>query len=126
MSPFDFLNDITSKKENIIQDSESEYVPFLVNRGLSQHIDCLLQANQMNQLHFLDKKMQFDYLFHSIVAKKRFGKWAKAETQENLDLVCEYYQCNENRGKEILCLLSEQDIMRLKEKTFKGGTLSNK
>ena len=64
MNPFEFLNSINTTKKNLITDSdtEKEYNPFLVNRGLSNFIDTVFVANEMNQRHFMDKKMQYDFL----------------------------------------------------------------
>ena len=43
MSPFDYVNQILQGKKQLIVDdvTESEYVPFLVNRSLSYQIDCV-------------------------------------------------------------------------------------
>ena len=58
MKPFDFINSITYKKD-IVMDSNGEaaYNPFLTNRALSQFIDCVLLANEMNQRHHVDNKL---------------------------------------------------------------------
>ena len=60
MSPFDYVNQILQGKKQLIVDdvTESEYVPFLVNRSLSYQIDCLSYANEMNRRSFIDKKLQ--------------------------------------------------------------------
>ena len=52
MTPFDYLNAINQSKENLIVDelSEKEYVPFVVNKGLSYFPDTILYANEMNRL----------------------------------------------------------------------------
>ena len=60
MSPFDYLNAIMQNKKQLIVDEETEreYSPFMVNRGLSYHKDCIMYANEMNTKHYLDKKLQ--------------------------------------------------------------------
>ena len=60
MSPFDYVNQILQGKKQLIVDdvTESEYVPFLVNRSLSYQIDCVSYANEMNRRSFIDKKLQ--------------------------------------------------------------------
>jgi hypothetical protein len=57
MNPFDYVNQILQGKKQLIVDeaTESEYVPFLVNRSLSYHVDCIAYANEMNRRHHLDK-----------------------------------------------------------------------
>ena len=57
----DWLNSINQTKKNLIDEDpslEKEYPPYIVNRCLSGHLDCILFVNEMNQSHFLDKKMQ--------------------------------------------------------------------
>ena len=79
MNPFDFVNAICDSKQNLIIDDISEklYTPFMVNRSLSYHYDTVLLANEMNQRHFLDKKLQNDFLINIVRRKKRFAKWIK-------------------------------------------------
>ena len=62
-NPFDYATSILQTKKQLIVDelTEKDYNPFLVNRALSQHKDCVLFANEMNRRHFTDKKMQFDF-----------------------------------------------------------------
>jgi len=60
----DWLNSINFTKQNLLEDDEnviSEYPPFIINRCLSGHLDCVLFANEMNKYHFLDKDMQYKY-----------------------------------------------------------------
>ena len=93
MKPFDFVNSINHKKNNMMRDTEndelaeSSYVPFLTNRSLSYFPDTLFYANQMNILHNADNKLQYEYLLNSISPKKRFAKWVKAEDNDDLEMV---------------------------------------
>ena len=44
MELFDFLNDISHKKKGVIRDdplAEKDYNPYVINKFLSQHIDCI-------------------------------------------------------------------------------------
>ena len=50
----DWLNSINFTKEDLSEDMKS-YPPYIVNRCLSGHIDCVLFANEMNKHHHLDK-----------------------------------------------------------------------
>ena len=62
MNPFEFVKSINEKTGNLIandQDMERQYMPFLVNRGLSFTADTILAANEMNSVPFLDKKLQY-------------------------------------------------------------------
>lgn len=120
---FRFLNAINNSKENLIVDdyTENEYIPFLNNRGLSYFPDTVLYANDMNIYNQIDKKLQFEYLLYSISKRKRYSKWYKSEPNENIDFISEVYSCNKTRAKEILSLLTDDQIAMLKEQNFKGG-----
>lgn len=124
MSPFDYVNSILQNKKNLIVDEETEkgYAPFLVNRSLSYHIDTVPFANEMNRRHFLDKKMQFDFLLNTVRSKKRpFAKWAKAEKNDDLECIKQIYGFSDTKARDALRLLSDEQIQELKEKTDIGG-----
>ena len=69
----DWLNSINQTKKNLIDEDpslEKEYPPYVVNRCFSGHLDAIMFANEMNQYHFLPKKMQYDF-FLNISGKRR-------------------------------------------------------
>ena len=80
MTPFDFINAILVNKKNLLKDDDlatKEYVPFIVNRGLSLHLDCVLYANEMNLRPFIDKDQQFLFLLNTIrPMKRKFGSFS--------------------------------------------------
>ena len=125
MSPFDFLNAINSTKENLFEkdpQAGKDYKPFLINRGLSYFPDTVFYANQMNQHPGLDKDMQFFFFLNIISRKKRFSKWSKKDAStESLDLVKEYYGYSSENANEALKMLSEENLIMIKEKLYKGG-----
>ena len=123
MTPFDYLNAINQTKENLIVDelSEKEYVPFVVNKGLSYFSDTILYANEMNGLHLLDNKAQFLYLLNSIRPRKRFGKWHKNELTDDLKIISEYFGYSYAKAKQIQNLISSDQLNTMKEKLQKGG-----
>lgn len=124
MSPFDFVNEILQGKKQLIVDEETEaaYAPFLVNRALSYHKDCIMYANEINRRHFVDKKVQFDYLINTVRSKKRpFNKWVKPEKSEDLECIKKYYGLSNSKAREALRLLTDEQIQELKEKTDIGG-----
>ena len=122
--PFDYVNEILQGKKQLIIDelTEKEYVPFLTNRALSQHRDCVLLANEMNQRHHLDKKMQNDFLLNTVRSMKRpFAKWAKSEKDDDIACVKLVYGLSDSKARDALRLLSKEQIQQLKEETFTGG-----
>jgi hypothetical protein len=123
-NPFDYVNAILQNKKEIIVDelTEKEYVPFIVNRSLSYHSDCIMYANEMNRRHFLDKKLQNDFLMNTIRSRKRpFAKWVKSEKSEDVDLIKLAYGLSDSKAIESLRLISEKDIKLLREKFDMGG-----
>lgn len=124
MSPFDYVNQILHGKKNLIVDeaTEKEYNAYIINRALSYHFDCVLFANEMNQRPFLDKKLQNSFLINTVRSKKRpFAKWVKSEKSEDLQCVKAYFGYSDSKAKEVLRLLSDEQIQQLKEKTEIGG-----
>jgi hypothetical protein len=124
MNPFDYVKNIQHTKENLMADpqSEKEYQPFLINKTLSYEMDCLMQANEMNQRHHLDKKLQYHYLINIIRARKRpFHKWIKPETSEVIDAIKLFFDCSDQKAQEALRILSTEEIELIQQKTIKGG-----
>lgn len=123
MSPFDFVNAICDTKQNLIADdiTEKSYNPFMINRSLSYHYDTVLLANEMNQRAFLDKKLQNDFLINTVRKKKRFAKWAKQLSSDELDVVKEYYGYSNEKARQVLPLLNADQMGQLKQRIYKGG-----
>ena len=127
MSPFDYVNAILQNKKQMIVDdlTEKDYIPFLVNRSLSYHSDCIMYANEMNRRHFLDKKLQNDFLINTVRSRKRpFAKWVKSEKSEDIECVKLVYGLSDSKAREALRLLSDEQIQLLQEKTDTGGEAS--
>jgi len=121
----DYLNAINYTKEPLL-DTEDEsvekgYTPFVVNRCLSYFIDTVLYANEMNRRPETDKKMQFDYLQRSIRKNKRYSKWLKQESVENLDIIKQYYGYSDTKAKEVMDILTSDDIEYMRNQLNTGG-----
>ena len=123
MNPFDYLNAINSTKKDIMVDdiAEKGYNSFMVNRGLSYFADTVLYANEMNKHHHIDGRLQFDFFINIIRKRKRFSKWFKPEQISDLDVVKKYYGYSNEKARQILPLLSTDQINELKSKAVKGG-----
>jgi hypothetical protein len=123
MNPFDYVNAICDTKENLIIDdiSEKAYNPFMINRTLSYHYDTVLLANEMNQRAHLDKKLQNDFLINTVRKKKRFAKWAKPLSSDDLEVVKEYYGYSNEKARQVLPLLNDEQMGQLRQRIFKGG-----
>jgi hypothetical protein len=124
MTPFDFINAINLTKKNLFEDpqAEKDYVPFLVNRGLSYFPDTVLYANEMNRNSGIPKDWQFSFFLNTIPKKKRFSKWHKKDADsDSLTLVKEYFGYSSEKALEALSILSDEQLAMIKEKLYKGG-----
>lgn len=124
MSPFDYVNDILYGKKNLMvdEDTEKAYNPFLTNRSLSYHYDCVLYANEMNLRHFLDKDVQYTFLLNTVRSKKRpFVKWAKSEKNDDIECIKKVYGLSDAKALDALRLLNDEQIQQLKEQADTGG-----
>ena len=123
MNPFEYANAINYTKEDIMIDdiTEKAYNPFLINRSLSYFPDTVLAANEMNRNHHIDNRLQFDFFINIIRKRKRFSKWFKPEQISDLEIVKEYYGYSNEKARQILTLLSTEQINELKTKVAKGG-----
>jgi hypothetical protein len=120
----DWLNSINQTKNNLIDEDpslEKDYAPYIINRCLSGHIDCLMFANEMNKYNFLPKKLQYDFFINTIRNKKRFSPWIKKETIKDLDYVKNYYGYSNEKAQQALKILSKEQIDFIKSKFETGG-----
>ena len=123
MNPFEYANAINYTKKNIMVDdvAEKAYAPYMVNRQLSYFPDTVLAANEMNRNHHVDNRLQFDFFINIIRKRKRFSKWFKPEEISDLETVKKYYGYSNEKARQILTLLSTEQINELKHKVAKGG-----
>ena len=119
-----YLNSINYEKNNIMdEDPESikDYPPYIINRCLSGHLDCILYANEMNIYNTLPNKMQYDFYINSLRAKKRFSPWLRKEKIEELECIKQYYGYSNEKALQALRLLSKEQIDYIKSKLETGG-----
>lgn len=127
MKAFDFVNSASYGKQDLIRESdnpelaEKTYAPFLTNKAFSYHVDTIMYANEMNMRSALDNQLAFDYYLNSIRPQKRFAKWLKKDTSDDLEVVKEYYQYNYEKAEHALSLLSQEQLIELKKRLEKGG-----
>jgi hypothetical protein len=85
-------------------------------------MDCILYANQMNMNHGLPQKLQYQYLLNTVrPIKRKFEKWQKATAIRDIECVKEYFGYSNEKAKEALRILSDEQIALIKEKLEKGG-----
>jgi hypothetical protein len=120
----DWLNSINFTKENLMEDPsvKKEYAPFIINRCLSGHIDCILYTNEMNKYHFLDKDMQYSFYLNSLRKKKRFSPWLRKDKVTDLECVKQYYGYSNEKASQALKILSKEQINFIKQRLEIGGS----
>ena len=121
----DWLNSINFNKENLIEEDSTlakEYPPFIVNKCLSGHLDCVLLANEMNRYHFLDKDMQYNFYLNILRKKKRFSPWLRKEKVSDIEYVKQYYGYSNEKASQALKILSKQQIDYIKQRLEIGGS----
>jgi hypothetical protein len=121
----DYLNAINHKKEDLMDSEdmfwEKKYPTYIVNKALSSFPECLLYANEMNKMHHLDKKLQFQFFLNSIRPKKRFSKWLRSSKIKNLEYVKEYYGYSNEKAKQALEILDNDQLEKIKTIINRGG-----
>jgi hypothetical protein len=123
LTPFDFVNSINQNKKDLLADgdvSESEYVPFVVNKALSYFPETILHANEMNRAN-IDNKLQYHYLLNSIRPGKRFAKWVKKDNVEDVEVVKQFYGYSTDKALQALTILSTDNLHYIKQKLQRGG-----
>ena len=106
----DILNSINTGKEPVItRENEKGYVPFIIARCFSNFPDTLFHANELNSRVLTDKKMHYDYLFHSLRKRKRFSPWQKAAENRHREAVAWFYGLSQTKAEECLAILKDQD-----------------
>lgn len=113
---------LQNKEQVITPENESDYNAYVVNRALSFHYDTVLYANEMNKLPNTDAWLQFEFLIHSVRGYKRpFQPWQKIEKNDDLEVIKEYYNCSNEKAKQALELLSQEQLTIIKKTLYKGG-----
>ena len=123
MNPFEYANAINYTKKDIMVDdiTEKSYSSYMINRQLSYFPDTVLAANEMNRNHHLDNRLQFDFFINIVRKRKRFSKWHKPETVSDLEAVKKYYGYSNEKARQVLSLLTTDQINELKRKVMTGG-----
>jgi len=115
---------ILSTKKNPFESEVDykDYNPFIINRALSYHVDCILYVSELNRYPGLEKYMQYQYLLNTIrPMKRKFQPWQKVSADKDLECIKEYFGFSNEKAKEALRILTPEQIAEIKDKTNKGG-----
>ena len=121
----DWLNSINFTKKDLREDDPDvikEYAPYIINRCLSGHLDCIMFVNEMNKYHFLDKDMQYSFYLNTLRKKKRFSPWLRKEKVTDLEIIKQYYGYSNEKASQALKILTPEQITFIKQRLDTGGT----
>ena len=121
----DWLNSINFNKDNLIEEDPSEiknYPPYIINRCLSGHLDCIMFANEMNKYSFLDKDMQYSFYLNTLRKKKRFSPWLRKDKVKDLEIIKQYYGYSNEKASNALKILTPEQINFIKQRLETGGS----
>lgn len=125
-NPFDYVTAVSHTKEDLMTGTANDvlmergYTPFLVNNALSYHADTILHANLMNTRPFLENRPQFYFFLNSIRPRKRYAKWAKKDSNDDIIAVQKTYGYSYEKAKDALLLLSEEELKAIKKRLVTG------
>ena len=121
----DWLNSINFTKQNLIEedpDAISKYPPYIVNRCLFGHLDCIMFANEMNKFPNLDKDLQYSFYLNTLRKKRRFSPWLRKDKVTDLEIVKQYYGYSNEKASNALKILTPEQINFIKQRLDIGGT----
>jgi len=76
----------------------------------------------MNQYHFLPKRMQYDFFINTLRKKKRFSPWLRQDKIKDLDYVKRYYGYSNEKAKQALKILTNEQLTFIQSKFEIGGS----
>jgi hypothetical protein len=120
----EWLDSINHTKKDLIQENPdliSGYTPYVINRLMSAHLDTILYANEMNRYYTLDKDLQYQFYRNSISKKKRYSDWKRKKEIDDLDNVKTYYNYNTDKAREVLRILTREQLDFIAKKLNTGG-----
>ena len=75
----------------------------------------------MNMRPNLSKKLQYDFFLNSLRKRKRYSPWIRKEQLENLDLVKSYYGYSNEKAKQVLNILTREQLSFIRDRLDTGG-----
>lgn len=125
LSPFEITSHINEKK-GVLDVEEVGYDAYVINRVLSNTADSVLFANEMNRYWNIPRQQQYDFYYHGLPKKKRFGKWHKnQDDKDSLELIQEYFGYSRRKAKDVLKLL-QPHLTEIAQELEKGGRRGKK
>ena len=127
-----YENSINNGKDILeLENQEFKYEKWRTVSTLSNYVDTIFYANEMNLNHQITDKMHYDYLFYSVRKVKRFNKkktdqdkkieQLQKEEQDKIALLQDFYKYNVANAKAALKVLTGAQIESIRKRLEKGG-----
>jgi oligoribonuclease NrnB/cAMP/cGMP phosphodiesterase (DHH superfamily) len=127
-----YENNINSNTTKLDLDTqEFKYNKWRTNSSMSNFLENIMFANEMNLNSHITDQMHYDYLFYSVKKKKRFASKKTARDKEveklqkveeaNLAIISEYYKYNIVKSKAALKTLTDSQLEIIRKRLEKGG-----
>jgi hypothetical protein len=114
-----------------LEKQEFKYNKWRTNSSISNFLENIMFANEMNLNMHITDQMHYDYLFYSVKKKKRFGSKKTSRDKEieklqkveesNLAVISEYYKYNMVKSKAVLRVLTGSQLEIIRKRLEKGG-----
>jgi hypothetical protein len=69
----------------------------------------------------IEVKVKVRTLINIVRKRKRFSKWNKPELVNDVEVIKEYYGYSNDKARQVLPLLTSDQVKILREKVSKGG-----
>jgi len=127
-----YENSINNGKDILeLENQEFKYEKWRTVSTLSNYVDTIFYANEMNLNHQITDKLHYDYLLYSVCKSKRFKKKKtdqdkkaeplQKEEQDKIALLQDFYKYNVANAKAALKVLTGAQIESIRKRLEKGG-----
>ena len=112
---FTYLKLINKADKTDIEVDDEIYNQFLINRGLSYHIDTVAIANEMNKYGCISNQMHFDFMRNVVSPRNRYAKWTKPHKHGKAAVISQYYGITLKKAYEYIGIISDDKIERMEK-----------
>jgi hypothetical protein len=121
VTPFAWVDSITQKTgDMMVEHGEKAYPDFMVSRALSYFPDTIMHAAEINQYQNLDYRLKYDYYLNSVTKRKRFSKWGKRKSDDDVKFIMEAWQYSRPKAEDAVKILTADQIKEIRATYTKG------
>jgi hypothetical protein len=115
---------MSHKRDSLPTDTkDSHYPAFIINRALSQHLDCLGLAQNVNERPWIPMRQHYVYLLNTVRKGQRpFIPWAKKPKQEEaVNVIATYHNISRRKAERLVNCVTAAQIDKMKSLIDLGG-----